>query len=332
MNNPDPGTVRAGAGGVALLAALGIALFAAAPLVLPQWVVFLLTVAWAKALAVLGVVLLVKGGLVSFGHALYYAVGAYTAGFAVKFLGLHEGLVLVVLALVAGLAVSALVGLLLARYRGVYFGLLNLSFSMVLYAILLKFYWATGGSDGLRLPTPFLLGARPELQYLRLTMYYLTFALAVLLLSGAHRFSASPLGYTLRAVRDNEVRVEYMGASVWAAIYWSYMLSGALASVGGVLAGFSVGHIVPEFAFWTQSGELVFVAILGGTGSVVAPVAGSIVFEFVRNYAFKWSPYTWQMTLGIVLLLIIFVLPGGLWSLTELATRRWRRWALSWKR
>jgi branched-chain amino acid transport system permease protein len=302
---------------VRLLLALVLALFVAAPLVLPQWVLFLLTLAWAKALAVLGVVLLVRGGLVSFGAALYYAVGAYTAAFAVKFLGLRESLVLVALAALAGLASSALVGLLLARYRGVYFGLLNLSFSMVLYAILLKSYAVTGGTDGMRLPTPAVLGVTPAVQSLRPAIYYLTLGLAVLCLYAAHRFATSPLGYTLRAVRDNEVRVEYMGASVRRAIYCSYLLAGVLASVAGVLGGFSVGHIVPEFAFWTQSGEFVFVAILGGTGSVLAPVAGSIVFEFVRNYAFKWSPYTWQLTLGIVLLAIIFFLPGGLWSLTR---------------
>jgi len=224
---------------------------------------------------------------------------------------------------VTGAAASALLGLLLARYRGVHFGLLNLAFSMVLYAILLKFYEITGGTDGLRLPTPLLAGVKPDAQHLRLTIYYVTVVLAALLLYVAYRFTTSPLGYTLRAVRDNEVRVEYMGASVRQAIYCSYIVAGVMASVGGVLAGFSVGHIVPELSFWTQSGEFVFVALLGGTGSVLAPVAGSIVFEFVRNYAFKYSPYTWQMTLGIVLLGIIFFLPGGLWSLKGIVARRW---------
>src|SRR5437899_12187310 len=107
-----------------------------------------------------------------------------------------------------------------------------------------------------------------------------------------------------------------MGASVRQATYCSYIVAGVMASVGGVLAGFSVGHIVLKMSFWTQSGEFVFVALLGGTGSVLAPVAGSIVFEFVRNYAFKYSPYIWQMTLGIVLLGIIFLLPGGRGRLT----------------
>ncbi len=298
-----------------------MALLVIAPWVLSGWITFLLTVALAKALAVLGVVLLLRGGLITFGHALYYAVGAYAAGFAIKFLSIHEGLALVALALAAGSAVSALLGLLVARYRGVYFALLNLAFSMVLYGILLKFYSTTGGTDGLGLPTPTLAGITPAAPFLRTAIYYLALALALLLVYGAYRFWASPLGFALRAIRDNEVRMEYMGASVWQTIYRAYVLAGVLASAAGVLVGIAVGHIVPEFAFWSQSGEFVFAALLGGTGSVVAPIVGSIVFEFVRNYAFGWSPYTWQMTLGIVLLGIIFFLPGGIWSLTHLAAR-----------
>jgi branched-chain amino acid transport system permease protein len=304
-----------------------LVLFLLAPLVLSGWIVFLLTVAWAKALAVLGVVLLLRGGLLTFGHALYYAAGAYAAGMAVKYLHVREGLALLGLALLAGVGTSALLGLLVARYRGVYFALLNLAFSMVLYGVLLKFYAITGGTDGLGLPAPPLAGLRPAAQSLRLALYDITLVLAALLIYAAYRFSASPVGYTLRAVRDNEVRVEYMGASVWRTIYVSYVIAGGLASVAGALIGLSVGHITPDLSFWSQSGEFVFVAILGGTGSVLAPVVGSIVFEFVRNYAFELSPYTWQMTLGIVLLVIIFFLPGGLWSLSALARRLPRRGA-----
>lgn len=306
------------------LAPVGLVALAVVPLFLAHWIVFLLTVALAKALAVAGIVIMLRGGLISFGHALYYAVGAYTAAFASRLLGSTDAVVLLALAAATGAGASAFLGLLLARYRGVYFALLNLAFSMVLYAILLKSYEVTGGTDGLRLPTPSLAGWRPPAETLRLALYYLTLGVTAALLALAARFSGSPLGYTLRAVKDNEVRVEYMGASVRRAIHGAYVLAGALGGVAGVLVGFSVGHIVPDFAFWTQSGELVFVAILGGTGSVLAPVAGSIVFEFVRNYAIKFSPYTWQMTLGLVLLAIIFFLPGGLWSLAE-PLRRWPR-------
>ena len=297
-------------------------LMAIAPLLLSGWILFLLTVAGAKALAVLGVVLLLRGKLLTFGHALYYAAGAYAAGLGAKYLALRDGFVLLGLALVAGVATSALLGLLVTRYRGVYFALLNLAFSMVLYGILLKFYAVTGGTDGLVLASPTFAGAHLSGPSLRTAMYEVTLVLTVLLVYLTHRFFVSPAGYALRAIRDNEVRVEYMGLSVRRTIYVAYVLAGGLAGVAGVLIGLSVGHITPDLAFWSQSGEFVFVAILGGTGSVLAPVVGSILFEFVRNYAFELSPYTWQMTLGIVLLLIIFFLPGGVWSLTALARQR----------
>lgn len=309
----------------ALFAAGAFVLLALAPLVLSGWILFLLTVAGAKALAVLGVVLLLRGKLLTFGHALYYAAGAYAAGLGAKYFGLRDALALLALGLLAGIATSALLGLLVTRYRGVYFALLNLAFSMVLYGILLKFYAVTGGTDGLGLAAPTFAGLHVGGPALRLALYELTLVLTGVLVYVAHRFFVSPVGYALRAIRDNEVRVEYMGVSVRRTVHIVYVLAGGLAGVAGVLIGLSVGHITPDLAFWSQSGEFVFVAVLGGTGSVFAPVVGSILFEFVRNYAFEFSPYTWQMTLGIVLLLIIFFLPGGVWSLAVLARRRGRR-------
>jgi len=309
----------------ALLPLGAFVLMAAAPLLLSGWILFLLTVAGAKALAVLGVVLLLRGKLLTFGHALYYAAGAYAAGMGAKYLALHDGFALIGLGLLAGVATSALLGLLATRYRGVYFALLNLAFSMVLYGILLKFYAVTGGTDGLVLAAPTFAGLRFSGSSLRMTMYELTLVLTGLLVYLAHRFFVSPAGYAVRAIRDNEVRVEYTGVSVRRTIYIAYVLAGGLAGVAGALIGLSVGHITPDLAFWSQSGEFVFVAILGGIGSVFAPVVGSVLFEFVRNYAFELSPYTWQMTLGIALLLIIFFLPGGVWSLAALARQRGRR-------
>jgi branched-chain amino acid transport system permease protein len=195
---------------------------------------------------------------------------------------------------------------------------------MVLYGILLKFYAVTGGTDGLSLTAATLAGVPVGGSSLRVQLYELTLVLGGLLVYLSYRFFTSPLGYVLRAIRDNEVRVEYMGISVRRTIYIAYVLAGGLAGVAGALVGLSVGHITPDLAFWSQSGEFVFVAILGGTQSVFAPVLGSVLFELVRNYAFQLSPYTWQMTLGFALLLIIFFLPGGAWSLVALARRRAR--------
>jgi branched-chain amino acid transport system permease protein len=295
---------------------LVLAVFVALPAVLPDWLAFLVTGALAKAMVVLGVVLLLRANLVSFGHGLYFAAGAYTVGFSQKWLHAREALLIIPLALAVSAVLAALLGLFLARYRQIFFGMLTLAFSMILYSMLLKAYSITGGTDGIVIAPPTIAGialrggaaAGP---------YYLTLVVLVVVLALTRRWLASPMGYLANAIRDNEIRVEYMGASVRWAIYRTYVLSGAVGGLGGALVAFTVGHIAPEFAYWTQSGDFVFVAVLGGSTSVFAPVVGSLVFEIVRNYAYALSPYTWQMTLGTILLLVILFLPRGLWSLAD---------------
>lgn len=307
------------------------AAFAAAPLALPGWATFLLTLALAKSVVVLAIALLLRGGLVSFGHGLFFATGAYTVGMAMKWAGLREAVALTFFGLLASAAMAALLGLFIARYRGIFFAMLNMAISMVVYAVLLKLYWVTGGTDGIGIRTPTILGMVPPRESLRLVIYYFTLVCTLPAFYVVHWFWISPPGFALRAVRDNEVRVEYMGASVQRVIYTAYVLSGALAGLGGILTGFSVGHIVPDFAYWTTSGEFVFVAVLGGPASIPGPLVGSIAFEFLKSYAFKYAAFTWQMTLGLTMLLIILFMPGGLWTLFTLAESAARRWRLSWK-
>jgi len=304
---------------------LAFALVAAAPLLLPSWAVFLLTVAVAKALVVLAIALLLRAGLVSFGHGLFFALGAYAVGLGARWSGVREATLLVALAVAVATAAAALAGLLIARYRGIFFGMLNLAVSMVAYGVLLKFYAVTGGTDGVGVRTPTILGLALSRDTLAPGLHWLTVALALPAFLLVRRVWRAPLGMMLRAVRDNEVRVEYMRTSARAAIYLAYVLSGALAGLGGALTAFRVGHIVPELAYWTASGEFVFVAVLGGAAHVAGPLAGSVVFEFLRSYANKVAPNTWQLTLGATMLLIILFAPGGLWSLAERA--RWARFS-----
>jgi len=308
-----------------LAALLAAGLFVLAPFIVPGWVLFLLTVALAKFMAVLGVALFLRGGLVTFGHALFYAVGAYTAGFGSKWFGVRDAVLLVPLGMVLGALVAALVGLFIARYRGVFFSMLNLALSMILYAILLKFYWITSGTDGISVRVPTLLGFVPPRDALRLVYYYFTLVVTGAATYAVHRFLASPLGFFLKALADNEIRIEYSGESVQRVIYSTYVLAGALGGLGGVLVAFAVGHIVPEYAFWLQSGEFVFIALLGGYSSVPGPLIGAIAFEFIRTYANKYAPYAWQMTLGIIMLLIILLQPGGLWAMYERVASRFSR-------
>ncbi|HXP47729.1 MAG TPA: hypothetical protein VN810_10665, partial [Terriglobales bacterium] len=121
---------------------------------------------------------------------------------------------------------------------------------------------------------------------------------------------------------DNEIRVEYMGASVRHAIHVKYVIAGALAGLGGALTAMTVGHIDPDLAYWTTSGEFIFVAILSGTGSVIAPFLGAFVFEIIRTYAYQYSPNTWQLVVGSALLIVIVFLPAGLWSVFGHLRRR----------
>jgi ABC-type branched-subunit amino acid transport system permease subunit len=293
---------------------------------LPSWLLFLLTVSFAKGLVVLGVVLLLRGDLVSFGHGVYYAGGAYAIGIALRNgLAVHEAVVLVGLGLIVTTALACILGLFIARYRGIFFGMLSTAFTMIAYSLLVKLRWLSGGTDGIAVHATTFAGFETSGDTVRLIEYYFVLVLAAGAVFGAYRVAASPLGYLMRAISDNEVRVEFMGASVRRAIYGTYVLSGALAGLGGALTAVIIGHISPDMAYWTISGEFVFVALFGGIGSVFAPMFGSVVFEFVRNYAFKISPYTWQILLGGVLLIIILYAPGGLWSIFEQVAARWTR-------
>ncbi|MBA4392989.1 MAG: branched-chain amino acid ABC transporter permease [Desulfobacca sp.] len=280
---------------------------------LPQWMLFLITISFGKGLVVLGLLLLLRTGLVSFGQGLYYCLGAYTVGS----LGLALGLKDAVLLLLGGAAVAGLfafiLGFLLANYRGIFFAMLSLAFSMILYGLLVKTA-LLGSTDGFNVTVPAFLGMAVSGRWVRYTVYALACLAVFLAALALNRYLKTSLGRLSPAIKDNELRVEYMGASVRRAIHIKYIIAATLAGLGGALTAMTVGHIDPEMAYWTTSGEFVFITILGGTGSVVAPFLGALIFESIRSFAYEYSPNTWQMVLGTALLLVIIFLPAGLWS------------------
>ena len=292
---------------------------------LPQWAMFMVTLAFATGLVALGLVLLLRAGLVSFGQALYYCLGAYTAGALGRLFGVSD----VVLEMAAGAAVAALfafaLGFLLARYRGIFFGLLSLALSMILYGLIVK-NEALGSTDGFNVLRSTLFGLRPGEQRVRYAVMACGAVAAALAALAVHRYLETPLGRLAPAIKDNELRVEYMGASARHAVHVKYVIAASLAGVGGALAATTVGHIDPEMAYWTTSGEFIFIAILAGTRSVLAPFAAALLYGAIRTTAYDLSPNTWQMTLGVALLLLIVFLPDGLWSLFGKLSRRpkWR--------
>lgn len=281
---------------------------------LPHWAVFLVTIGLAKGLLVLGLLPLMRTGLVSFGQALYYCLGAYAGGSLGAAFGVTDLFLMMLVGGIASGALSLLLGLLVARYRGIFFGLLSLALSMILYGLLVKTE-SLGSSDGFNVAHFTLFGIRPGAETVRYAMLVVAAVVCTIAALGVHRFLGTPLGRLGPAIRDNEIRVEYMGGSARYAIHVIYVISAVLAGISGALVGAAVGHIDPEMAYWTQSGEFVFIAILAGTGSVMAPFLGALIFGAIHSFAFDFSPNTWQMVLGTALLLIIVFLPNGLWSL-----------------
>ncbi|GAB7533892.1 branched-chain amino acid ABC transporter permease [Burkholderia sp. 3C] len=282
--------------------------------VVPGWLMFLLTISLAKALVVLGVVLQMRAGLVSFGQALCYAIGGYGAGMGAQMLGVHDAFVLLLIGVVCAVVVALVCGLLLSRYRDIFFAMLTLSLSMILYGVLVKSS-LLGSTDGFNVPPVSYFGWAPQGDEQALANYLLAVLLGLIGALACHRFIVSAVGGLTEAVRESEVRVDYLGVSPRRIIFINYVVAAGISALGGGLTALATGHVDPDMAFWTTSGEFVFIAILGGTGHVAAPFLGALVFSTIRTYAIQEAPHTWQMTLGIVLLILVLFLPKGLWSL-----------------
>ena len=280
-----------------------------------DWLRFLVQMSLATFLVVLGVMLQMRAGLVSFGQGLFYCLGAYVAGMAGYFWGITD----VFLLLLAGTAVcvllSVVLGFLLVRYRGIFYANFSLALSMILYGLLVKAE-ILGSTDGFNVPPSTFLGFAPEGEPLKITIFVLTCVIVYLVSVVLHRYLSSTYGYMGDAIRQNEIRVEYLGASVRNLIHKVYVIAAAISGVGGVLTAIAVGHIDPDLAYWTTSGEFVFVALLSGTANVMAPLVGAFLLELLRTYAFEYAPYTWQMILGATMLMVILFLPGGIWSIS----------------
>ena len=296
-----------------LLATIAIVLVVTAPF-LPNWLRFVGTVALANALVVLGLLVLIRTGLVSFGQGLYFCIGGYAAGIGGKDLGITDAFALLALGVVAAALIAGVLGLLLCRYREIFFAMFSMAFSMILYGLLSKSQ-KLGSTDGFNVVTPTFLGHAPDPANVKTWV----FAVSVVLCFGAavvlHRHLKSGMGYASEAVRDNEIRVEYLGVSAQVVIWWKYIIAAVLAALGGGVQALASGHVGPDMAYWTTSGEFVFIAILGGTAHVGAIILAAVIFEFIKTFVFQFSPYTWQLFLGVVLLMIIMFLPRGLWSL-----------------
>ncbi len=301
---------------LSLLWIAGVVLLAAVPFLAPN-LQLLVNFALAKGLAVVGVTVLLRAGQVSFGHALFFGISAYIGAFVMASVpGMDFFGILIAGTLGAALA-GLVVGLFVVRYRGIFFGMLNLAFSMIFWSILEKFYHITGGADGIRLTRPTVLGMELGRDAFELFLYYTAIVLVVGLGWFTIRWFASPVGQLFQTIKTNETRLEYLGISPRRAMLSGYLLSAALCGVGGILMATAQGVVTPEYVWWVRSAEMVFIAVLGGAGSVRGAFLGALIYEFVRTYASAYAGDVWQMLLGAFLLVIILFAPGGIIGIFE---------------
>ncbi len=296
---------------VALAVALGLI---AAGALAPKWLLFLATMAASRGLAVLGIFVLMRGGGASFGQGMFYAIGAYVAALSPQAFGLHDAALRALLGMLAAGLVAAVFAPLLARYRGIFFAMLTLALSMVLFGLLSKTS-ALGGSDGITIAKPMLLGSALTPQHSDWLLFSMTVVLSVAAAWGVRVYNDSQAGLLAQAVRGNALRVEYLGASARASLATSFILCGLLGGLGGAITALVLGLVEPNFADWTTSGEFVFVAVLAGHHSVAAVFVASLVLEVVRSFSNLYFPNTWQLALGAFLLLVILFRPDGIGSL-----------------
>nr|WP_255575118.1 branched-chain amino acid ABC transporter permease [Caldovatus aquaticus] len=265
------------------------------------------------------------GGLVSFGHAMFVAAGAYAAAVVTGVWRIESFEAVLLAAAAAGLALALPVGALCARYTKIFFGMLTLAFGMLFHSFLFKFYGLTGGDQGMRVRRPTLLGLEFEeldkTAFLVGPYYWYCLAVAALLALLMWRIVRSPFGLALRAQRDNPRKAEYLGVEVRRTRFVAFLVSAAFGAVGGAMLAVPTGLADPELAYWTHSGTLVFMTLLGGFAHFAGPLLGALAYVLLQDWLMSLTPY-WRLLLGAVLALIVLACPQGLMGLPALLRAR----------
>ncbi len=288
-----------------LVAALGLALAAAVPFLGGNYVVSVATEVAIYALFAASLQFMMSvGGLVSFGHAAFFGLGAYGAAFAVKAFGLSffGGLI--------GGPLFALLGAIVfgwfcVRLSGVYFAMLTLAFAQISWSIAFQWVDVTGGDNGMLGLWPSGLFAQPK------NFYWLTLALCALGVAALRLISFSPYGYALRATRDNLLRAEAIGLARGTIQWVAFALSGLFAGLAGALFAFLKGSVFPQNLAIPTSVDALVMVLLGGVETVSGAVAGGIVFKALSIVLMSKTDYS-RLVLGLVIVLLVVAFPKGL--------------------
>jgi branched-chain amino acid transport system permease protein len=278
--------------------------------------VFLATQIAIDALFAISLNLLVgTTGLVSFGHVAYFGIGAYTCGILMKTYAVPFSLALPAAALAAG-GCALLFGFFCVRLTRIYFAMLTLAFSQIVWAICFKWNDVTGGDQGLPdVPYPDLqwMAAIPGLGDLRIAdkFYVLTLLLVALSLLAMRRIIASPFGLMLMTIRENTERAAFIGINVRAYELAAFVVAGAFGGVAGALFGIFNRGVFADYVYWPKSAEVMIMVILGGIDYFWGPVVGAASLVLLNQQITSYTEY-WPLALGTILLVLLFAFPGGI--------------------
>ena len=258
------------------------------------------------------------GGMVSFGHAAFLGVGAYTVVILSQ-MGVVDAWVAWPTAMVVAGLFALLIGAVSLRTQGVYFIMITLAFAQMMYYLVVSFK-TYGGDDGMSLP------ARSRIGFLDMSndthFYYVTLLACVAVLVLIARVLNARFGHVLQAIRENEVRMQSLGYAVFRYKLCAFVMSGALAGLAGALLANQSGFVSPAMMQWSQSGMLMMMVILGGVGHLYGGIWGAIVFLLLEETLSHFTIH-WQLGLGALLLMVVLLLPNGLTSaLTHLRKER----------
>ncbi|MEW6643497.1 MAG: branched-chain amino acid ABC transporter permease [Pseudomonadota bacterium] len=276
------------------------------------FILALLTRTMILALAAMSLDLLIGcGAMISFGHAAFLGIGAYAVGILSSH-GIDDAFVQLGAAFAVAGLFALVTGAISLRTRGVYFIMITLAFGQMLYFLATSLA-AYGGDDGMSLPSRSRIFGAPLLKN-DLTLYYVVFALLLALYLTCRAIVASRFGRVLRGIRENPVRMEAIGFAPFRYQLTAYVIAGLIAALAGWLLANQSEFISPAYATWQRSGDLIFMVVLGGLGSLHGAILGAVVFTLLEEFLSGLTEY-WGMIFGPLLVLVVLFARGGLVSL-----------------
>jgi branched-chain amino acid transport system permease protein len=248
-------------------------------------------------------------GMISFGHGMFFGLGAYGFGLILQKTGAS-----IPVAFLATLAITAVVaviiGAICVRLKEIYFAFVTLAFQMLIHSTILSWVSLTGGDQGLRGGIPRLVFLGIDLSN-QIHLYITSCALLLIGLLVMRQITQSPFGYTLRMIRDNAGRASFIGINVWRVKLTIFVLAALFAAAGGVIMSLFVSGAYPEFAYWTISGEGIFINMLGGITTFLGPMVGTVLLLILNDTVTRMTEY-YGIVLGVVILFFAIGLRKGL--------------------